>query len=160
MGRKGDALRAAKKQQATYTFTAAQLAEHDRYVSDFAVQHRKEEINENVRKEWQRRADEFATPDLNENFMNAVAYMFAIPCRVLIEQFGWKPVRYANCPQTRTEKLAIAMIEELNNISSNTKQDIRTYARETFDKYGLKFVNDFVFNEGEMHDEVQNAVKE
>ena len=148
MGRKGDALRAAKKQQATYTFTAAQLSEHDRQVSDFAVQRRKDEINEDVRKEWESRAREFASADMNENFMNAVAYMFAIPCRVLIEQFGWKPVRYANCPQTRTERLAVAMIEELNRITESEKKDIRTYARETFDKYGLKFVNDFVFNEG------------
>lgn len=148
MGRKGDALRAAKKQQATYTFTAAQLSEHDRQVSDFAVQRRKDEINEDVRKEWESRAREFASADMNENFMNAVAYMFAIPCRVLIEQFGWKPVRYANCPQTKTERLAVAMIEELNRITESEKKDIRTYARETFDKYGLKFVNDFVFNEG------------
>lgn len=148
MGRKGDALRAAKKQKSSYTFTAEQLLEHDRQVGDMAVQRRKEEINENVRKEWEARAQEFASADMNENFMNAVAYMFAIPCRVLIEQFHWKPVRYANCPQTRTERLAVAMIEELNRITEGEKKDMRTYARETFDKYGLKFVNDFVFNEG------------
>lgn len=149
MGRKGDALRAAKKQAAVYTFTAAQLLEHDRQVADQAVERRKDEINEDVRKEWQQRAEEFATQDMNENFMNAVAYMFAIPCRVLIEHFGWKPIRYANCPQTKTERLAVAMIEELNRIVEDEKKDIRTYARETFDMYGLKFVNDFVFNEGE-----------
>lgn len=148
MGRKGDALRAAKKQAAVYHFTAAQLAEHDRQVGDMAVQRRKEQMDDAIRREWEARAQEFASADMNENFMNAVAYMFAIPCRVLIEQFGWKPVRYANCPQTRTERLAVAMIEELNRITESEKKDIRTYARETFDKYGLKFVNDFVFNEG------------
>lgn len=171
MGRKGDALRAAKMARVTRTFTEEQLRLHDQQVKREAIlmyqqelkRHTREqynELNDRIRVEWEQRAKEFASDDLNNNFMNAVAYMFAIPCRVLIEQFGWKPVRYANCPQTRTEKLAVAMIEELNRITENEKKDIRTYARETFDKYGLKFVNDFVFNEGEAHDEVQNTVKE
>ena len=34
MGKKGDALRAAKAQSATYTFTRAQLEEHDRKVKE------------------------------------------------------------------------------------------------------------------------------
>ena len=66
-----------------------------------------DELNDRIRVEWESRAKEFASDDLNNNFMNAVAYMFAIPCRVLIEQFGWKPVRFANCPQTKTERLAV-----------------------------------------------------
>lgn len=138
-----------KSQTACYHFTHEQLIEHDRIIGDRAVERRKEEIDAAVRKEWESRAREFATSDMNENFMNAVAYMFAIPCRVLIEQFGWKPVRFKNCPATRTERLAVAMIEELTRITENEKKDIRTYARETFEKYGLKFVNDFVFNEGD-----------
>lgn len=37
MGRRGDALRAAKKQSGVYTFTAAQLLEHDRMKRKISV---------------------------------------------------------------------------------------------------------------------------
>ena len=158
MGKSGDLLRAKKAAAKIYHFSAAELEQHDRDQTRRAIElyerelkrrekERYDEANASIIAEWERRADEFATDDRNENFMNALAYMFAIPCRVLIEGFGWKPVR-KDRRETRIERFATLMIEEMNRITDTEQKDIRTYARETFELYGLKFVSDFVFTEG------------
>lgn len=147
MGKNGDRLRAAK-QKTVYTFTAEQLAERDRLMKletiklyrkelDKETKERHDELNERIREEWERRAADFGTDDLNETFANALAYMLTVPCRVLIEKYGWAP------PETggrKIKRFAQDMVNEIDNMTHTEKIDIREYARRTYQKYGVKFI--------------------
>ena len=55
MGKKGDALRAAKVQSTTYTFTRAQLEEHDRKV----LEAYKERVRDECREQLKARLEEY-----------------------------------------------------------------------------------------------------
>lgn len=81
MGKKGDALRASKAQSATYTFTRAQLEEHDRKVLEAykervreeCKEHLKEQIEQHQRdidrhidEEWKKREEIFRAEDGTE----------------------------------------------------------------------------------------------
>ena len=153
MGRKGDLLRAAKAQASTYTFTRAQLEAHDEAVK---AEYRKsimervkaeaaeidrqrdERFREKAEALWAERRDEFQTGSEMGDLQTAVAWMLAVSVRVLVERFGWVPIR--NGHRTRLRRFAEGVLEELEKIQTDEKKDIIWYARETEDKYGVRFL--------------------
>lgn len=154
MGKKGDELRRAKKQNVVYTFTREQLEARDavafeEFKKDIIKQvkaeayeidkKRAEELNRRVNEEWERREKEFASGDTEETFMNFMKYFLNLSCRVLIEQFGWKPAR--SCPgrPTKIMKYAAALVAEVGKITTDKNADIRGYCKETYEKYGVRF---------------------
>lgn len=153
MGRSGDLLRQQKKQNARYVFTAEQLEAHDEQVRRAYTEYiwarvgdrakeedakREAELTRKVNEFWDRRAREFRSGDIEDNFVNYFRYLLAMPCRILIEQFGWK-WRTKKSKKLNVEKFADAMIEEVNRISGDVSQDIIVYAEQTADLYGISY---------------------
>jgi len=154
VGKKGDLLRAQKKKQATYTFTAAQLQEHDDHLREEwkktimmrveaeaaeVDKRREEEMIRKVNEVWDRRCQEFKTGFPEEDFGNYMRYLFSMPCRVLIERFGWRPRLYYGAKKTKLQRFAEAMSEELNKISHDPNLGFIEYANQTDMLYGFHF---------------------
>ena len=145
-----------QKSEVKYTFTAAQLEERDRAIIDAYLEHIKAEamlrlqaqheawdkdFEKKIQDIWDERARLFRTPDLGENFFNMLQYMLSVPSRVLIEKFGWKPVPKENEPYrlTKMERFAREVAAEIDRIGSDDMMDIRRYAEETYNLYGVKY---------------------
>lgn len=156
MGKKGDLLRQQKKENTKYTFTAAQLEAHDQFILqqkkaeimaetqkriDAQYEEQKIELEKMVREEWDARAKEFSTEDRESDFFNLLQYLLAVPARVLIERFRWKPIpkdgRYDR--RNHMTKFGECIIDEINKIQHDEMGDIRTYCQETYELYGVKF---------------------
>lgn len=149
MGKKGDLLRQMKKQQARYTFTGEELEEHDRQVirehwkkaEGFAAKVDRERDAEFMKRAaavWDERERMFQSGDSTENLMAYLRCFFAISCRVLIEQFNWKPPR-SRGRNTNIMRFAVALTSEIDKITGDQRYDIVKYAREVYDKYGVGF---------------------
>jgi len=156
MGKKGDLLRAMKAQQTTYTFTKAQLMEHDRVVIRDALMKAEKELmkkaqaeydakNEELQKfiadEWETREKIFMENHPNENVISLMSLLLATSCRVLIERFGWKPIPKDGIydRRNRTMRFADCVVDEIGKITQDENADIRKYCAETYDLYGVKF---------------------
>ena len=160
MGKKGAALRAAKRQQATYTFTAQQLADHDNFVrQEFKarimddlvekanqkmqpyIAEQQERMRQEVIAEWEERKRLFASEVPENNFLEFISCALAVSVRVLVEKFHWKPVPKDGRFDRR---LAIARFSdfvkaEIDDISADEMKDIRRYSQEVYDLYGIRF---------------------
>lgn len=143
MSKKWKEEKARRKAAVMRTVSDEWLRQHDEQVAKAAIERYKAEMNKSIEEEWNRRAAEYVSSDMEDNFRNAIAYMFAVPVRVLIEAFGWKPPSVSRT--TRTERFCEAIVEEFIRITEDEKTDVKSYAKETFDMYGIKFVNDFVY---------------
>lgn len=160
MGKMGDALRAAKKQSTVYTFTKEQLEAHDALVlaerenvlrarleermkAEYAEKQKEleekiKECNAQIQREWDEREKLFHTGDLEDTFFNTLQYLIAVPCRVLIEKFGWQPPKTTD-RRSKINRLCDYVIDEINAIVQDEMKDIRSYCDETFRLYGVKF---------------------
>ena len=143
MGKKGDALRAAKKQNRIYRMTAEQLERSNRlaieaYKQDIEAR-MQEQADKYVREYFTKIGAEFETGDDDTDAHTVVNYMLSVCIRVLIEDFGWKPPRCANCRRTKTERFMNRVVEVIDDIRSDDTKDIRDYAKETEDMYGIAF---------------------
>ena len=160
MGKKGEALRAAKRQQTTYTFTKEQLHDHDQHVVDefrerveadvfrkaqervdAVFAEKEKELKQVVLDEWEERARTFASDDMQSNFFEYMSCMLSVSVRVLVEKFHWKPLD-ENGQLTR--RLAIIRFtdyvkDEIEKIAGDEMKDIRKYNEETFKLYGIRF---------------------
>lgn len=157
MGKKGDLLRAAKKQSAHYTFTGAELEAHDAAVraayrkdlvgrlkeeARIASAEYEEDVKQRIRDHWDGIAREFYTPDEQENTNNMISYLLAISSRVLIEKFHWKPApKDYYDRRNRTVQFAEAVVAELERVTQSENMDIRAYSEETYELYGVKYRN-------------------
>lgn len=148
MGKKGEAMRAAKAQ--TYiTMTKEQMQAHDR---ELLARYREtvgrelerrareldDQMQEHVQAEWQKREELFGGTH-RDNLMTILQLLLAVPSRILIERFGWPAVTDRNASRCRTARFADLMVEEVNSITSDDTKDIRAYCDEVFDLYGVRF---------------------
>ncbi len=133
MGRTGDLLRQKGKQSAKYTVTGEWLENHDRLVIEqyekSRAEDRKREEKENV---------QHVNNAWKENATAAMSFWLAVSVRILIEEFNWKPPRYKNARQTRTERYSNTLIDKINEISEDPR-GFRKYAEETRELYGIEF---------------------
>lgn len=157
MGKKGEALRAAKAQAACYHFTAAQLDEHDRQVRaaykakivaeaqaefDRRAKDYEAKTREWVEKEWHEREELFGGSH-RDNMFTILSLLLACSSRVLIERFRWKPVpQNGGDRRYRTVRFAQALIDEINGIASDERKDIRKYIEDTYDLYGIRYTQE------------------
>jgi len=146
MGRNGNALRAAKKLNAVYNppkITGRWLEEHDRQVIEAYkrdIEARMQRTADRyVREYFNKIGAEFNSGDEDEDVHTMMSYLLSVSVRVLIEDFGWKPPRCANCRKTKTERFMNRVVEVIDDIRSDDTKDIRDYAKETEDMYGIAF---------------------
>lgn len=157
MGKNGELLRKLKAEKKTYTFTSAQLQEHDEFVirqkrdeikrklvaeMDEKYKAKEAELQEAIRKEWADRESKFKGDDWSDNFFLMMSLLLSVSCRVLIEKFHWKPIpkdKYWN-KTNRLARFGDAIIDEINGICNDEMKDIRWYVDETYELYGVKFM--------------------
>lgn len=141
MGKKGDLLRAQKAQRATYTFTAAQLEEHDRQVRAAAIKRKKLDLEEYahkvIEKDFNERQKllEGSTEDVT---LNVFSMLISISCRVLVERFGWKPIWKHSTKRNRLARFVVAVQEEAERLVNDELLDIRKYTAEAWDITGVR----------------------
>lgn len=133
MGKSGSRLRQEGKRSATYTFTGEQLEAHDRAVIEAYKKSREIEL-----KREEAENDRHISNAWKENASAVMSFWLAISCRVLIEQFGWKPPRFTNARKTRLERYGIALVDKINELSHNPR-GFRQYSEETREVYGIEF---------------------
>lgn len=143
MGRKGDALRAAKKQKTVYHLTGEQLEQHDKAVIEAYKRdldgRMKDAADKYVREYFERIGAEFTTGNERDDVDLVVTYLLSVTVRVLIERFGWKPIRY-NCRPTKTQRFIEDVIAVIEDIRADDTKDIRDYADEVERLYGVRVV--------------------
>ena len=140
MGKKGDALRAAKAQRATYTFTAAQLEAHDKEVRMRTLERKKDELKAYAREVLDRDFEErtkLLTGDATDVTLNVFSMLISISCKVLVEHFGWKPIWRHSTSRNRLSRFVLAVQQETEALLNDELLDIRKYAKEAYDITGV-----------------------
>lgn len=153
MGKKGRALREAKAANVTYTFTQAQLLEHDIAVrmaykkdimnrvkadADEMDRKRTDEFNAKIHELWDERERKFKTGYLQGDALAMACAMLNITVAVLVEDFRWVPVR--NGHRTRLQRFCEGVTERMNKIASDEREDIIRYAESVEKRYGVTFM--------------------
>lgn len=152
MGKKGDALRAAKMKNTIYTFTREQLAAHDKAVKEAYkdtcmnkvnkyLEEEKRAIDAEIEKEWKKREEDFGGPDSQDRFLNTLAYMLSVCSQILVRDFGWTPLPKDQNPhpQMKLVRFGTAVAKEVEKICDNEETDIRTYCDQVYETCGVKF---------------------
>ena len=157
MGKKGDLLRAQKKQTKTYVFTAEQLEEHDRQVKaaykEYALERLADDIEkvrkeaekvetENILKVWHRREREFKEGAPVEILANCLKYAFAISCNVMIRDFGWKVRKSSAGRKANIERFAEALAREFNAVTDSDVDGVAEYADRVRKEFGIYFLRE------------------
>ena len=142
MGKKGDLLRLQKAQTRTYTFTAAQLEEHDRQVRMRALERKKDELRAYARevldKDFEER-QKLLTGDVTDVTLNVFSMLISISCKVLVEHFGWKPIWKHSTRRNRLSHFVYAVQQETEALLNDELLDIRSYAKKAYDITGVMF---------------------
>lgn len=148
MGRRYNAERLKDKLNAKYNIGGQVISNAELLRRDQAViENYKRDIegrmmqtaNQYVRDYFDKIGEEFSTGDDDNDTHTVINYLLSVTVRVLIEDFGWKPPRCANCRRTKTERFVNRVLEVIDDIRSDDKKDIRDYAKETADLYGISF---------------------
>lgn len=124
MGKKGDALRAAKMQRTVYTFTREQLEARDRTL----LQDYRERCHDKLRKHLNETREDWMAQDLK--------YLLALSCMALHKEFGWTgiPKNRKPHPRCRMQRFAEALAEE-----ACTVMEIQEYCNMVYDQLGVGF---------------------
>ncbi len=142
MGKKGDALRAAKAKRVTYTFTREQLEEHDKQIRLLTLERKKDELKEYAReildKDFEERT-KLLTGNTTDVTLNVFSMVISISCKVLVEKFGWKPIWKHSTKRNRLSRFVYAVQAEVEQLLNDELLDIRSYAEKAYDITGVKF---------------------
>lgn len=133
MGKKGEALRASKMKNVTYTFTREQLARRDEAVKREYQRQYDERLRMQARAEEQR---------LNDRRLSILPLMMAIPIEVLLDEFGWRPLpeegKYIH-PRSRLARFVLACEDRLNALTEEeTKETLEEYCSRVWEKSGVR----------------------
>ena len=152
MGKSGDALRAAKKHNATFMITRELLEAHDNSMKELYkktaresaekwIAQERERIDKEIEEEWRQREKDFGGAGSEERFLNMLEYMLSVCTKVLIQEFGWKalPKDRNPHPATRIVRFSNAVAKEVDAICNDESMDIRKYTEDVYEQYGVKY---------------------
>lgn len=139
MGRSGALLRARKDESVTYTFTKAQLREHDRQVANDAIESRKAELKRVVDENVKKVTEEYHEGDKIDVY-KVLSYGLCLSCKVLIECFGWIPPKRSGSNQLKIIRFIKAIEQELDNIEQYS--DLKTYCKAIRQRYDVGFITE------------------
>jgi hypothetical protein len=144
---------AQERQNKGRWMTDEMMAAHDRElilrksetIRARVVEKAKAEVDKHIDMEWKAREEIFRPDgDSAEGFFNIMQLLLAVPARILIEKFHWKPIPKDGVYDKRNKLMMFSdyMVDELNMIMDDEMQDIRRYCDETYEKYGVKFMRE------------------
>lgn len=141
MGKKGALLRQQKAQRAAYTFTAAQLEEHDRQVRAAAIERKRKDLEEYahgvLEKDFAER-QKLLEGSAEDVTLNVFSMLISISCVVLVRDFGWKPIWKHTTGRNRLARFVTAVQEEAERLVNDELLDIRKYAAAAWDLTGVR----------------------
>lgn len=133
MGKNGKAMRAEKMRTTVYTFTREQLEARDRAL-EADYQRRFDERLRQVAKE--------ETDRINEQRLQVLPLVMAVPIEVLLDEFGWRPLPGENKwlnPRSRLARFVVACGERLNDLVENMSQEVLDeYCRQVWERSGVR----------------------
>lgn len=122
--------------QAVYQYTAAQIEEIKRQ----AVREQKQYLDKAIDEEWKRRMEAVSGETEEERMKKVLGLLLSVPARILCEKFHWKAVRDEKDHRSKLLQFSEAVVKEVNRICEDENADIRNYCKETYEKYGVKYV--------------------
>lgn len=136
MGKNGEAIRNAKKQNVTYTFTKEQLMSHD-------IDVRKEflaKMKDTIEQESNKRANEIFDLKYAEMLNNTMALLTAMSIRVLVDKCGFKP--YTNNKRSKLANFVVELGNEVNDVinDDDPNASYQDYYNMVYEKCGIKIV--------------------
>lgn len=136
-------LRWMKEQKRTYTFTRAQLDEHDRQVRMDTLNRKKEEMRaynrEFLEKEFAERQKLLSGDSDEEVTLNVFSLLISVSCVVLVKDFGWKPIWKHSTGRQKLARFVKGVQREVNAILNDEMIDLRQYAKDSYDVTGVMF---------------------
>lgn len=150
MGKNGQLMREKKKQTARL-YTDEQIeeirVEARRSQSELLkadlnkmLDEHEKNLREQIDKEWEQKYREFQSGVSEDDRLSYLRCTLAIPLKVLIERFGWKPMYGDRWDKlSKTYKFMFAMMDEINEIGKDKTKDITTVADEVLNKYGVGY---------------------
>lgn len=150
MGKKGDELRAQKQRSAARMYTPEQIEQIKRQavLEDREAMEKlrgicreadKKMTNDFLNEEWKKREQAFRGADEDESFQKVLALMMHIPTTVLCRDFHWKPIGEESDHRNNLKRFVDAVLAEVEQITGDENMDIRRYAEECYEKYGVKY---------------------
>ena len=143
MGKTGALLRMRKDETKTITFTQGQLKQHDAAVAQAAIKQRSRELEEEAERQVRAQIGDMIPDKFDEFFYNTFQYLAAVSVRVLVEHFGWSPITNSNSKTGDDKRYRIVQFvhyleDEIIRIQKTG--DIKGYAKEVAEKYGIGFI--------------------
>ena len=137
MGKSGDRLRAAKG-EVKITMTRAELEARDRRIAQETIRQREQTLKRYVDARAEEAMKEYFTDERELDTCKVLLYALSISCKVLIEKFGWSPIRERMDNRMQIIRFCLAVEDELAEIEKFG--DLKTYSHEVYKKYGVGFV--------------------
>jgi hypothetical protein len=150
MGKNGKLLREQKKMNTARMYTVAEIeaikrqaVEEDRAAMEKLRRYQqtmdRKAVNQLLETEWKAREQAFRGEDEDESFQKVMSLTMHIPVTVLCETFHWKPIDDSSDGRNHLQKFVDALVAEVDRICSDENMDIRKYADQCSEKYGVKF---------------------
>lgn len=135
--------KALSKEPVYYQYTASQIE----MIKRQAVAAKEAEIRSRVKEdvvgllesEWKRREDLLNSQNDEERVLEVLSLLMSVPARILVDKFHWLPVRDENDRRSKLLQFSEAVVDEVNRIFSNGKDEIERYVNETHEKCGVKY---------------------
>lgn len=128
------------KKPVYYQYTAEQIDAIRRQAVKDAAAEIDAHARQVVQAEWDKRAESLKGETTDETMKIVLGLLLAIPARVLCEHFGWGEVRHENDERSRLKRFSDSVVAEVNRVCDDEVADIRIYADETAEKYGVKYL--------------------
>lgn len=137
MSNSGKLLRMNKKQTKTITFTQAQLEQHDIQVARETIERRQAELKHFIDKRAEEVQKQYFNPENKLIEEKIICYVLAVSCKVLIEQFGWTPIKRRVDGRMRIVRLVDGIKAELKEVVKYG--GFKPYSDYVKDRYGVEW---------------------
>lgn len=140
MSNSGKLLRMKKKQQKTITFTQEQLEQHDIQVARETIERRQSELKHYIDRRAEEVQKDYFDADNKLIEEKIICYVLAVSCKVLIEGFGWAPIRRRVDDRMKIVRFVNSVRAELAEVVKYG--GFKPYADYVQKRYGVEWTNE------------------
>lgn len=137
MGKSGDRIRAGKADNVTRTFTRRQLEEHDNEIRRQTIIARQRELQDFIDRRAEEVAKDYFTAENKLDGDKVILYALSIACKVLIEEFGWTPIKHRIDDRMRLVRFTKCVESEYNDV--DRYGGLKKYSEFVKKHYGVSF---------------------